>query len=69
MARTVEDVLSRRTRSLLTNAQASVDVAPQVADLLADELDRDDAWARRQVRAFEDLADGYMLTSPVEATA
>jgi glycerol-3-phosphate dehydrogenase len=69
MARTVEDVLSRRTRSLLTNAQASVDVAPQVADLLADELDRDDAWAHTQVRAFEDLADGYMLTPPVEATA
>ena len=69
MARTVEDVLSRRTRSLLKNARASVDVAPQVADLLADELGRDVSWKENQVTAFTDLANGYMLETQVEATA
>ena len=69
MARTVEDVLSRRTRSLLADAQASVDVAPQVATLMADELGRDAAWEQSQVNAFEDLASRYMLTEPVEAAA
>ncbi|MGH7455740.1 MAG: glycerol-3-phosphate dehydrogenase/oxidase, partial [bacterium] len=39
MARTVEDVLSRRTRALLLDAKASVEIAPQVAALMAHELD------------------------------
>lgn len=66
MARTVEDVLSRRTRSLLFDAKASVEVAPHVAELLAEELDRDATWQVRQVEAFTDLAEGYMMT-PLEA--
>ncbi|MEJ7672111.1 MAG: hypothetical protein WKF59_05255 [Chitinophagaceae bacterium] len=31
MARTVEDVLSRRTRALLLDARESIRIAPQVA--------------------------------------
>ena len=38
MARTVEDVLSRRTRALLLNARAAIAMAPRVAELLAAEL-------------------------------
>ncbi len=38
MARTVDDVLSRRTRARILDRQASVDAAPAVADLLAAEL-------------------------------
>jgi glycerol-3-phosphate dehydrogenase len=37
MARTVEDVLSRRTRCLLLNAKASEEMAPKVAELIARE--------------------------------
>ena len=62
MARTVEDVLSRRVRTLLLDARASIEMAPRVAALLAEELGRDEAWQRAQVEAFAALARGYLLT-------
>ena len=58
-ARTVEDVLARRTRALFLNASASIDAAPKVAALLADDLGRDDAWRDAQTAAFRTLAGGY----------
>jgi glycerol-3-phosphate dehydrogenase len=61
MARTVEDFLARRTRCLLLNARASVEAAPKVAAVMADELDRDEAWASDQVAAYTKLAEGYMM--------
>lgn len=60
LARTVEDVLSRRTRALLLDARAAMDAAPTVAALMAEELERDDAWAEEQVEAFNRLAAGYL---------
>jgi glycerol-3-phosphate dehydrogenase len=60
-ARTVEDVLSRRTRALLLDADASCEVAPQVAELLAAELGFDGAWQQDQVRQYHELASGYVL--------
>ena len=59
MARTVEDVLARRTRSLLLDAQAAVRAAPAVASLVAQELGCNAAWAEDQVRSFRDLASRY----------
>lgn len=64
MARTVEDVLARRTRSLLLDARASVEVAPRVAALLAVELGKDAAWRQRQVAEYGKLAEGYWLGPP-----
>ncbi len=61
MARTVEDVLARRTRALLLDAQAALEAAPRVAALLAAELGRDATWQAHQVRSFHHLACGYML--------
>jgi glycerol-3-phosphate dehydrogenase len=61
LARTVEDVLARRTRALFLDAPAAVDMAPRVAALLARELGRGPDWASRQVRAFSDLAAAYRL--------
>lgn len=61
MARSVEDVLARRTRALLQDAAASTEVAPEVARLLAAELHRDSAWEAAQVREFRNLASGYLL--------
>ena len=63
MARTVEDVLARRTRALLLNARASIAAAPTVARLLADELGKDEAWVAAQVAAYTALARGYLLPS------
>ncbi len=61
MARTVEDFLSRRTRSLLFDARASLEIAPRVAELMADALSRDASWQKEQVEAFHQLAAGYIL--------
>jgi glycerol-3-phosphate dehydrogenase len=61
MARTVEDVLARRTRALLLDARASVEAAPAVARLLAAELGRDETWEREQIAAYEATARGYWL--------
>jgi glycerol-3-phosphate dehydrogenase len=60
MARTVEDVLARRTRALLLDARASAEAAPRVAALLARELGRDTAWQTAQVRAYQALARRYL---------
>ena len=59
-ARTLEDVLSRRTRSLLLDARASIEAAPRAAKLLADELGRDKAWVQAQVQEYAALAKGYL---------
>lgn len=62
MARTVEDVLSRRTRALLLDARTSIEMAKPVADLLAEELGRDEEWKQQQVEEYTELAKGYLLT-------
>ena len=59
MARTVADVLARRTRALVLDARAAVETAPRVAALLARELGRDAAWQSEQVAGFRELAGGY----------
>jgi glycerol-3-phosphate dehydrogenase len=61
MARTVEDMLARRTRALFLDARASIEAAPETARLLAKELGRDAAWERAQVDQFTELARGYLL--------
>jgi glycerol-3-phosphate dehydrogenase len=61
MARTVEDVLARRTRALFLNARAAIEMAPETARLLSRELWQDDSWQRRQVEAFCALAEGYLV--------
>jgi len=63
MARTVEDVLARRTRCLLLDAQASIDVAPRVARLMAEECDHSDEWVEEQIESFRELARGYLMPS------
>jgi glycerol-3-phosphate dehydrogenase len=55
MARTVEDALARRTRALVLNARAAIEMAPQVASILKAETSRDPALA-----AFLELARGYL---------
>jgi len=59
-ARTLEDVLSRRTRALILDARAAIEAAPDVAKLLARELGRDQAWANSQILEFTKLAEGYL---------
>jgi glycerol-3-phosphate dehydrogenase len=52
MARTLDDVLSRRTRARLLDRDATRDAAPAVASLLAGELGWDEAETERQVKDY-----------------
>ncbi len=63
MARTVDDVLARRTRALFLDARAAMDAAPVVAACLASELGRDAAWQEQQVQSFRAIAEGYVYRS------
>jgi glycerol-3-phosphate dehydrogenase len=56
MARTVEDVLARRTRALFLDADAARASAPRVASLMAAELGYDAAWTARELTTFDALA-------------
>jgi glycerol-3-phosphate dehydrogenase len=61
MARTVEDVLCRRTRSLFLNAKAAMEAAPKVASLMARELAYDSNWESKQLVAFGRVATHFSL--------
>ncbi|MEO9021962.1 MAG: glycerol-3-phosphate dehydrogenase/oxidase, partial [Ginsengibacter sp.] len=63
MARTVEDVLARRTRVLFLHAQEAINLAPEIAEIMQLELGRDNNWKMEQVESFTKLAKGYMLIS------
>jgi glycerol-3-phosphate dehydrogenase len=63
MARSVEDVLARRTRALFLNARAAIRMAPRVAALLAQELGRDKTWQVDQADQFNTVAQGYLVKS------
>ena len=67
MARTVEDVLSRRTRALLLGAQASIDCAPRVARLIAAELGRDEGWEQQAVADYCKVARNYLVSNDANA--
>ena len=61
-ARSVDDVLARRTRSLLLDAHAAMRTAAKVAEIMARELHRDSAWMEEQTKSFRQMAhDLYCL--------
>jgi glycerol-3-phosphate dehydrogenase len=60
MARTVEDVLARRTRALFLNARASLEAAPEVARLLARELGCNEEWQHEQLSRFRAITAQYV---------
>ncbi len=60
MARTLEDVLARRTRSLFLNATASLESAPIVAHLMAQELKKDKKWEEEQTIVYQKIANNYL---------
>ncbi len=60
MARSIEDVLARRTRILFLDAQAAIEAAPMVAEILALELKKSKAWQTQQIRDFKRVAKNYL---------
>jgi glycerol-3-phosphate dehydrogenase len=61
MARTVEDVLARRTRALFLNARAASEMASLVASIMSRELHQDAQWQADQIKAFQKVAENYTL--------
>jgi glycerol-3-phosphate dehydrogenase len=60
MARTVDDVLARRTRLLSLNAKAAIRLAPGVARLMAAQMGRPQEWEKAQVTEFTSIAERYL---------
>jgi glycerol-3-phosphate dehydrogenase len=60
MARTVEDVLARRTGALFLDARAAIEAAPLVARTLAKELGRSASWMEDDLASFLSIAKGYV---------
>jgi glycerol-3-phosphate dehydrogenase len=61
MARTVEDFLSRRTRCLLLDAKESISMAPAVAAIMAEEMNKDAPWISEEIKRFRDIAKNYVI--------
>ena len=62
MAMTVEDVLARRSRALFLNAEAALALAPKVAQIIAEELDKNQGWIDQQIKEFKTLTQNYLLS-------
>jgi glycerol-3-phosphate dehydrogenase len=65
MAQTIEDVLARRTRALFLNAKAAINIAPQVAEIMAEESNKESAeiWIQEQIQIFGETAQHYLVKS------
>ncbi len=61
-ARTIDDVLARRLRALFLNANAALACAPQVADIIANELGRSDTWKQAELTSFREIANGFIVS-------
>ncbi len=63
MARTLDDVLSRRTRATIQRAQASMDAAAAVAALIAPDMGWDEQEAADQAARFIETCQKELLTA------
>jgi glycerol-3-phosphate dehydrogenase len=61
MARTVEDVLARRTRALFLNAAAAIAMTERVGELMARELKWDAGREAIEIERAREMAQGYLL--------
>ncbi|QMU99043.1 FAD-dependent oxidoreductase [Borrelia sp. A-FGy1] len=60
-AKTVEDILSRRTRSLLLNAKATIEATPKVAEIMMHKLGKNEEWKSNQIQTFIETAQKYLI--------
>jgi glycerol-3-phosphate dehydrogenase len=61
MAIKIEDVLSRRVRMLILDAQAALDSARKVGELMAKELRKKPEWIEKEVANFRLTAEKYLI--------
>jgi glycerol-3-phosphate dehydrogenase len=69
MARSLDDILSRRTRARLLGRDASAEAAPAVAELVATDLGWDAAEQERQVKTYRAAIDEERLAADLPETA
>jgi glycerol-3-phosphate dehydrogenase len=62
MARTLEDVLARRTRALFLDAKESLRIAPEAVKIMALELEHDHDWIQAQLDHFDRLARRHLIS-------
>ena len=55
-----EDILARRTRALFLDAKASINIAPEVIKIMADEMGYDKEWQEEQLTEYKNLAMNYL---------
>lgn len=61
MAVKLEDVLSRRFRILLLDARAAKEMAPKVAEIMAQDLGMDQNWIEDELKEFKKTANKYII--------
>ncbi len=66
MARTLDDVLARRTRAVIQRAYATMEAAPAAASLLAPELEWTKKEAKEQAARFTESYQKELLTAGLE---
>jgi glycerol-3-phosphate dehydrogenase len=61
MARTLEDVLARRTRALFLDAKESLRIAPEAVKIMVSELGQDPQWIITQLDKYNQLVLNYLI--------
>lgn len=61
MAKTIEDILARRTRALFLDANTSIEIAPLVANIMKNELNLSDEWMQQELDRFYHIADKFTI--------
>ena len=61
MAVHLEDVLARRVRCLFLDARETLRIAPKVAKIMADALQKDDDWIANELKEFNTITQNYIL--------
>jgi glycerol-3-phosphate dehydrogenase len=67
MAIHLEDVLSRRLRLLMFDAKAALEVAPRVAEIMAEEFGEGEMWMTKELQDFKLIAHKYLINPVTNA--
>ena len=61
MAHKLEDILARRTRCLFLDAYETEKIAPKVAEIMAEVLNKNQEWINEELEQFKLIIKNYQL--------
>src|SRR5690606_31180295 len=61
MAVKIEDALSRRIRLLILDADAAIQSAARVAEIMAEEMGKGEKWVQKELTDFNKTAKKYLI--------